>query len=399
MLEPNPRKRALFQRLARKRPGLAALRALAPPQPNGAILDYSRRMSALWRAWEPIAMREAGARFDAELFTASFDELVSKSGLLEYLTKLGQRQSKDVGSYLQKLVRTPGAPADLEGMLDEFRKRNVALIKNVGADQSTRLRKVLAEAAASGQRHEALVETVQATLNVGKSRAMLIARDQVTKFNGTLQRAHQKAAGITRAKWLTSGDEDVRDSHAAMNGKEFEWDNPPIVDGEPTLPGEAIQCRCQAIPVIDLFADLGPPVRTQAQVPARVALTPAPKPASAKLSPEAMGGFGAQANAWNPERLVSVTKAYEGLLPDEVRAVATGKRPTNTGQTLPPIKVLIELGAEGDIQRRVIIDGNHRLISAKAAGATEILAEVTVEKRGPRGGQKQIQKYRGPIPI
>lgn len=44
--------------------------------------------------------------------------------------------------------------------------------------------------------------------------------------------------------WRTAGDDKVRPSHAANEGKVFAWDNPP----ETGNPGEAINCRCWAEP-------------------------------------------------------------------------------------------------------------------------------------------------------
>ena len=44
--------------------------------------------------------------------------------------------------------------------------------------------------------------------------------------------------------WRTVGDDQVRDSHAANEGKIFRWDNPPDTGN----PGDAINCRCTAEP-------------------------------------------------------------------------------------------------------------------------------------------------------
>jgi uncharacterized protein with gpF-like domain len=46
----------------------------------------------------------------------------------------------------------------------------------------------------------------------------------------------------------------VRESHADMEGQMCDWDDPPEVDGEKVHPGEAINCRCVAIPVVDMEA-------------------------------------------------------------------------------------------------------------------------------------------------
>lgn len=48
----------------------------------------------------------------------------------------------------------------------------------------------------------------------------------------------------THYVWRTSGDNKVRSSHAANNGKIFAWDNPP----ETGHPGEDYGCRCTAEP-------------------------------------------------------------------------------------------------------------------------------------------------------
>jgi SPP1 gp7 family putative phage head morphogenesis protein len=51
-----------------------------------------------------------------------------------------------------------------------------------------------------------------------------------------------------RYMWLTSGDEKVRPSHAANDGKIFYWSDPP-----PTgHPAEDFNCRCVAVPYVDM---------------------------------------------------------------------------------------------------------------------------------------------------
>mgnify|MGYP000932874301 CR=1 FL=1 len=65
-----------------------------------------------------------------------------------------------------------------------------------------------------------------------------------------------KAAGYTHKTWLSSGDPDVRDSHAGLNGKTYPIDerfpNGLLYPGDPSGPaGETINCRC------DLVAGMG----------------------------------------------------------------------------------------------------------------------------------------------
>lgn len=135
----------------------------------------------------------------------------------------------------------------LEPAMREFTRENVALIKSVPSQFFGELEKTIARELADGARFEKLADIIEERYGVAQSRAELIARDQVGKFNADLDRVRQQQLGITRYVWRTSQDERVRDEHAAREGKVFEWSNPPE-DGHP---GEAVQCRCSAESIIE----------------------------------------------------------------------------------------------------------------------------------------------------
>jgi SPP1 gp7 family putative phage head morphogenesis protein len=112
---------------------------------------------------------------------------------------------------------------------------------------------------------------LQDEFQVSKSRADLIARDQVLKLNSQITRTRQTSAGIKRYTWTTSGDERVRGNpnglypdsdrdHWSLDGRTFSWDAPPVVNpktGETAHPGEDFQCRCVATPVLDFLEETG----------------------------------------------------------------------------------------------------------------------------------------------
>jgi|GEM_PF-5548539 len=67
------------------------------------------------------------------------------------------------------------------------------------------------------------------------------------RFKQSLDKKRQRRAGIRRYIWRTQEDERVRASHAANDGKIFEWDSTP-----PTgHPGADYGCRCFAEPILD----------------------------------------------------------------------------------------------------------------------------------------------------
>ena len=74
-----------------------------------------------------------------------------------------------------------------------------------------------------------------------------LARDQVSKTIGGLTEVRQGQVGITRYRWRTAEDERVRSSHAANNGRIFDWTSPPATGH----PSSDVQCRCVAVGIVE----------------------------------------------------------------------------------------------------------------------------------------------------
>jgi len=255
-----PAKSALYRKLGRGTVPRDVLERLAPPLPRGAELRYRKWLNSFWHMWTLAVMRELerndSTRTDAKDLLGNFNLILEQSG---YQTMLGQVTNdvkRSTSSYYSRLFKA-GAPApDTTALVKDWRVENLQLIKDVGTEQVQQLNTLFSKAQQTGQRHEELVKSVQERLGVGLNRAKLIARDQTTKFNSTVQLAQAKAAGIEEFIWTTSKDASVRKSHKALDGRTFRYDNPPVVDGERALPGQPIQCRCQAIPKVSLFEGL-----------------------------------------------------------------------------------------------------------------------------------------------
>lgn len=131
--------------------------------------------------------------------------------------------------------------------LDQFREWNQSLIKSAARDYMSDIAGVLDDPDTWGLR----IEEIQALLvergNVSESRAKLIARDQTQKLNANVNQFRQRNAGVSEYEWSTSLDERVREEHMANEGQTFTWGNPPPSTGDP---GDDVNCRCVAIPVI-----------------------------------------------------------------------------------------------------------------------------------------------------
>lgn len=137
-------------------------------------------------------------------------------------------------------------------------RTNVELITSIPEQLLDEVEAVVSPAVEIGLRVEDILRQVQERFGVSDSRAQLIARDQVGKFNGQLARARQEALGISEYVWSTSKDQRVRPDHVELEGKAFSYDAPPIVDhrtGRTANPGEDFQCRCQALPRVEALLD------------------------------------------------------------------------------------------------------------------------------------------------
>lgn len=124
-------------------------------------------------------------------------------------------------------------------------KISIAKIKSIGIEHHEAIRAQLLKSHLGGPRVE-LEKFILERVDVTKSKAKFIARDQISKLNGELSRIQQTQNGIHSYSWSTSLDGRVRDTHAEKNGVEFRWDSPPEDTGHP---GEDYQCRCIPEPI------------------------------------------------------------------------------------------------------------------------------------------------------
>lgn len=124
---------------------------------------------------------------------------------------------------------------------------NTARIKLLPQTYWTDLQNHVSQAVHSGMRHETLARELAVkheTLAGWPSERL--ARDQVSKYNGALAEAQQKAVGVESYQWRAVGDARTRPEHAALDMTVQRWDSPPSIGH----PGEPILCRCSACAII-----------------------------------------------------------------------------------------------------------------------------------------------------
>lgn len=139
----------------------------------------------------------------------------------------------------------------LQEAVDEAVAANIALINSIPQQYLDRVEQAVMASLQAGTLNTTLADELLKIEGVTKNRARLIARDQLGKINSRLSQIRQQSLGITHYFWSTSHDERVRDRHKRWDGDRIAWDTPTI-DGHP---GQAIQCRCTAIPDMDFLME------------------------------------------------------------------------------------------------------------------------------------------------
>lgn len=170
------------------------------------------------------------------------------------------------------VVASVDAASSLERTaIEEWAKNQVTLIRNADQAMLDKVFKRVSVGVNKGMSQKEIEEGLLADMpTITENRARLIARDQVAKLTAIIDRINMQTMGWETYVWSTAQDERVRGnpsgryknavpSHYVLDMKVCRWDDPSVcLEGgywvprpstaELMHPGEAIQCRCVALP-------------------------------------------------------------------------------------------------------------------------------------------------------
>jgi SPP1 gp7 family putative phage head morphogenesis protein len=160
-----------------------------------------------------------------------------------------QTVAKDLSRGLREEIRNAPTGRVMRQLLAD----QVDLIQSIPLEAAQRVHRLTLEGLENSTRAKQIAEEIMRSTEVTESRAVLIARTEVARTATTLTQARAQSIGADSYIWRTSGDSTVRSDHRALNGKIFQWNNPPVADersGERANPGCIWNCRCWAEPII-----------------------------------------------------------------------------------------------------------------------------------------------------
>lgn len=217
---------------------------------DGFVADFARSLNILEARW---TLTNSTASVLASGVVGKLDKTTRE--------RLDKVVSAGLGVDIAQIVSSEGLTNSIEGAVET----NVNLIKSIPEQYLDKIRNIIMNDTVKGRSAKSMIEQIQEVHSVTKKRARLIARDQSNKINGDLTRERQQASGIRAFRWRTVGDDSVRETHKRRSGKVYAWSPADVgkrlADGtvllDPTVddigfPGEEIQCRCIAEPIIEL---------------------------------------------------------------------------------------------------------------------------------------------------
>ena len=241
------------ERLEYQRAILALIREAADRIRN-EILPNVKRLVDQTRQTDPSVRQDAPADEVAAALEGLSETVLESarggiaSSVSTTIRRTGDFNGRELDRVFQRTLGV-GIPAS-EPYLDDFiaaaTRENVRRVTSLLSSQFVEAEGVILSGFRRGLRFEEIASTLQERFSIVENRARLIARDQVASLNGELNRLRQTNLGVTSYTWRASGDDRVRDTHEAFDGQVFTW-----AEGSPEgHPGEPINCRCIAEPVL-----------------------------------------------------------------------------------------------------------------------------------------------------
>lgn len=161
------------------------------------------------------------------------------------------RRPEQRGDWIDRVARISSvAQVTTETQAIAWKREQIERIVTLGDDAVKKITPIVSDAIDRGLDTDALRKEIEKATDATRWQAERIARDQVLTFNARIRETRQRALGVEEFIWRTSRDARVRQSHEEIDGNKYRYDDPPVVDDEPSLPGEPILCRCTAEAVV-----------------------------------------------------------------------------------------------------------------------------------------------------
>lgn len=200
-------------------------------------------------------LKQLGAKWEARFASAA-------PNLARYFTRSVAARSERT---LAKILRDAGISVkftltpELKDIIQASVAEGVSLIKSIQQQYHTQVAGSVMRSVSAGRDLSDLSTELRQRYGVTQRRAAHIALSQNNLATGAITRERLLHAGINEAVWLHSGGgKEPRKTHLANSGKPYNvvdgWFDPDPKVQKFIRPGELINCRCVAKPIVRGFS-------------------------------------------------------------------------------------------------------------------------------------------------
>jgi SPP1 gp7 family putative phage head morphogenesis protein len=261
------------KRAAIKKPKL--LRGTKLNFPSGVQVKYQQRLSALTAQMTAQTTRDlqrlfhargpnaAAARIVTNALTDKFVDLFArhaKPAAQAMLDNALRASTTQLHGSLKELsgglsLKTSAINPELRNVISASVTDNVNLIKSIPTEYLNDVKGAVMRSITHNGGLSELIPALKQYEMITHRRANMIAMDQTRKVYNNINASRMQTLGVKKFEWVHSGgSQKPRPLHQSMNGKIYSFDKLPVIDEdtqETGIPGQAINCRCTMIPVIE----------------------------------------------------------------------------------------------------------------------------------------------------
>jgi len=196
---------------------------------------------------------------EAQINLATLPPKIDAKKALDIITRDLQLQvSQTVQRPKAEAGETQIPPADLTTLETDLTTQLELHLAQQSADALAELLRQVAENVAQGGRADQLRRRIERVRTSAKRGTKVEVESSLGVFVAGVRQSVYGSRGIVQYVWRTQRDERVRHGHQLLEGGVFSFSSPPVENprtGNRANPGEAPNCRCYPLPLINL-ADL-----------------------------------------------------------------------------------------------------------------------------------------------
>lgn len=171
----------------------------------------------------------------------------------QVLTGLSRQFQDTTKKISARDIEVPLDPNLAEQLKDAYTTNLEMYINDWHQTQVLRLKKKVAQNVQQGFRAENLIQGIQSERAISYNKAKFLAKQETSLMVSKYRQIRYEEVGVRKYMWSTSRDVRVRPDHKELQGKIFDFNQPPVTDHATMArnnPGEDYGCRCVAIPVL-----------------------------------------------------------------------------------------------------------------------------------------------------